>query len=43
MSANSKIWLLEGALLALSLWLFSVYAQGQWDHTVKFFNGWLAG
>lgn len=29
-------WLVGGGLLALSLWLLAVYAEGQLHHTVHF-------
>ncbi len=33
---GAKSWLLEGAAFALAMFLFFVYAGGQWGHTVRF-------
>ncbi len=37
-SSTSRIedWLLAGLLLAVSLYLLAVYAEGQWWHTTRF-------
>lgn len=41
MPGKIKDWLIGGALLALSLYLFSVYARGQLGYTIRFLRQWL--
>ena len=35
-NARTKEWLIGLLFLGMSLYLFRVYARGQWDYTVKF-------
>ncbi|MFB3041825.1 MAG: hypothetical protein ACE1ZS_08560 [Candidatus Poribacteria bacterium] len=41
MFAKIRDWLVGGGLLALSLYLCSLYAKGQWEHTIRFLKEWL--
>lgn len=42
MRGRTKQWLIGGGLLAMSLLLLAVYANGQWEHTTRFLIEWVA-